>query len=158
MRNRNISQVADACIDATEQKMTGPERNIVDEINLYHEFLLMKNTKIFLLVIVLSFLVAAFLSAEGIVPIDEIRRGEFVMVRGEVFRVPDYDEFFLQDDSGRVKIDLGDQLRRPVARRGDTVTVSGWVDDDSLMGPLEIYAVEIILQDGTVIEIDRRED
>lgn len=118
----------------------------------------MKNTKIFSLVFVLSFLVASLLSADEIVPIDEIRRGEFVTVRGEVVRVPDYDEFFLQDDSGRAKIDLGDRLRRPIVRRGDTVIVSGWVDDDSLMRPHEIYAEEIILQDGIVIEIDRREE
>lgn len=117
----------------------------------------MKNARFFSFVLAVSALGSGLLGADELVSIDEIRRGEFVTIRGEVTRVPDYDEFILEDDTGRVEIDLGDRMRRPMVRRGDIVTVAGWVDDDSIRRPYEVYAVEIILEDGTVLEIDRRE-
>lgn len=92
--------------------------------------------------------------ADSIRPIGDLRRGEFVAVRGEVIRFRDHDEIRLQDVTGRVDVYLGEQPRaRPPFRIGDTITVAGWVDDDLFDFPKEIYASEIILSDGTVLSV-----
>jgi hypothetical protein len=42
--------------------------------------------------------------ADEIRPIGDLRRGEFVAVRGEVIRFRDHDEVRLQDSTGRVDV------------------------------------------------------
>lgn len=90
---------------------------------------------------------------ETLTALGELRRGEYVVVRGEVTRMRDYDEFVIEDGSGRAEIEVRGGTRRPAFRAGDTVTVRGWVDDDLIDFRREIYAVEIELADGTIIEV-----
>jgi uncharacterized protein YdeI (BOF family) len=90
---------------------------------------------------------------ETLTALGELRRGEYVVVRGEVTRMRDYDEFVIEDGSGRAEIEVRGGMRRPAFRAGDTVTVRGWVDDDLIDFRREIYAVEIELADGTIIEV-----
>jgi uncharacterized protein (TIGR00156 family) len=98
-------------------------------------------------------------AAQDIQDISSLRRGQFVAVRGEIVRLMDYDEFRIEDSTGRVDIYLGDR-RIPglTLRTGDTITIYGWVDDDFLEIPKEIYAVEIILEDGSVFTIRESAD
>lgn len=97
--------------------------------------------------------VAAQEQDEVITALGELRRGEYVVVQGEVTRMRDSDEFVIEDGSGRAEIEVRGGMGRPAFRAGDTVTVRGWVDDDWIDIPREIYAVEIELADGTVIEV-----
>lgn len=86
--------------------------------------------------------------------IGDVRRGEFVAVRGEVVRFREHDELRIQDSTGRIDIYLGEgSIARPPFDVGDTITVLGWVDDDLFDFPRDIYATEIILEDGTTITI-----
>lgn len=101
--------------------------------------------------------VAAQESAEVTTALNELRRGEFVTVSGTVTRMRDYDEFLIEDGAGRAEIYVRGGMRRPMFRTGDTVIVRGWVDDDLIDIPREIYAVEIELADGTIIEVDGRD-
>ena len=96
---------------------------------------------------------------QAIVPIDSVRRGEFVVVRGQIARYRDYDEFVLRDASGRIAVFLGGgRPRTPIAEAGDTVTVHGWVDDALIDVRREIYATEIVLDDGSVVTLERNPD
>lgn len=90
---------------------------------------------------------------ESIKALGEIRRGEFVTVEGRVTRMRDYDEFRIEDGTGRADIYVRGGMRRPAFGNGDTVIVRGWVDDDLIDIPREIYATQIELEDGTVIEV-----
>lgn len=90
---------------------------------------------------------------ETVTALQDVRRGEFVTVKGEVTRMRENDEFIVEDGSGRAEVYVRGGLGRPTFRRGDTVTVRGWVDDDLISIPREIYATEIELSDGTIIEI-----
>ncbi len=90
---------------------------------------------------------------ETVTALQDVRRGEFVTVRGEVTRMRENDEFIIEDDSGRAEVYVRGGLRRPTFRQGDTITVRGWVDDDLISIPREIYATEIELSDGTIIEV-----
>lgn len=86
--------------------------------------------------------------------IGDVRRGEFVAVRGEVVRFREHDELRIQDSTGRIDIYLGEgSIARPPFGVGDTIIVLGWVDDDLFDFPRDIYATEIILEDGTTITI-----
>lgn len=88
--------------------------------------------------------------------ISSLRRGEFAIVRGEIIRFRDRDELRIQDETGRLDIDLGDGVSDPrVLKVGDTIMVVGWVDDDLFDFPRDLYANEIFLSDGTVITINR---
>lgn len=113
--------------------------------------------KLLLVATMISLAVSAWAQSavtDEIRPIGDLRRGEFVVVRGEVIRFRDHDEIRLQDATGRVDVYLGEQRRtRPPFRIGDTITVAGWVDDDLFEFPKEIYASEIILNDGTVLSV-----
>ncbi len=91
--------------------------------------------------------------------IASVRRGEFVAVRGEVVRFREEDEFRIRDESGRIDIYIGQgNFSRPPFSLGDTVTVLGWVDDDILDFPKDIYATELILADGTVLAVRYNRD
>lgn len=91
---------------------------------------------------------------ENIRAIGEVRRGEYVTVAGEVTRVRDYDTFQVEDETGRVQIYVRGGFSRPAVRSGETVIVTGWVDD--VFGfRKEIYATQIVLEDGTVLEVRR---
>jgi uncharacterized protein YdeI (BOF family) len=81
--------------------------------------------------------------------IADVTRGSQVTVQGVVERIPDEDEFILTDQSGSIEVYLG-PTRVPVAV-GDTVVVSGFVDDDP--GVLDLCASRIERADGTVIQI-----
>lgn len=96
-------------------------------------------------------------SEEEIQEISSLQRGEFAIVRGAILRFRDRDELRIQDETGRLDIDLGDGVSNPrILRVGDLITVIGWVDDALLRNPLELYADELILSDGTRITINRR--
>lgn len=84
-----------------------------------------------------------------ITPINQVRRGQQVTLRGEVERIRDEDEFILRDSTGTIEIYIGWQNKMPV-RVGDKVTVLGVADDDALPGTRpDIYARAIVLPDGT---------
>lgn len=75
-------------------------------------------------------------------------------VQGEVTRILDEDEFRIEDDSGSVRVYIGWKNRVSVTV-GEKITVEGIVDDDldAFFRP-ELYATEIIREDGTVIELN----
>ncbi|MEO1237734.1 MAG: NirD/YgiW/YdeI family stress tolerance protein [Planctomycetota bacterium] len=84
-----------------------------------------------------------------ITPVDRVRRGQPVVLRGEVERVRDEDEFVLRDATGSIEVYIGWQNPMPV-RVGDRVTVHGVADDDAFPGRRpDVYAREIVLPDGT---------
>lgn len=89
-----------------------------------------------------------------ITPIEELNRGEFATVGGTVVRQPDADEVLISDGTGRVEVYLGEKSRAlPRFIRGEALVVHGWVDDDRIRRPREIYAIRIERADGTVYEI-----
>jgi uncharacterized protein YdeI (BOF family) len=91
------------------------------------------------------------LAAAEATPVEDLTRSTFATVKGTVDRITDEDEFVLADATGHVRIYVGPALV-PV-RPGDSVTVSGMVDDGLR---LEIYAREIVAADGTVFTFDHR--
>lgn len=87
--------------------------------------------------------------------IADVKRGDRVVLRGEVARILDEDEFLLVDDSGRIRIYIGWKNDLPVSR-GDVVIVEGRADDDALFGTRpEIYARVLELADGKRINLVR---
>ncbi len=82
-----------------------------------------------------------------ITPIAEVKLQTDVIVRGEVSLVIDYDEFVLTDETGSILVYFEPSLS---VKRGDLLTVEGWVDEDF---DLEIHAYAIVLEDGTRIEL-----
>ena len=92
--------------------------------------------------------------ATPITPIADAQRGTMVTVKGIVERIADEDEFRLADASGTIMVYIGPN--RVPATTGETVTVSGLVDDDA--GPLEIYAETMTRADGSQITFDRSYD
>lgn len=91
---------------------------------------------------------AAVTEVAGQVAIADIRRGTMVSVAGVVERVSDEDEFVIRDASGAIPVWTGQTFF--AVQPGERVVVNGFVDDDLL---LEIYAQEIIKQDGSVVTI-----
>ncbi len=87
------------------------------------------------------------------IPIAEARRGAAVTLAGVVDRILDEDEFRLKDASGDIEVYLGPNWVRLAP--GETVTVSGWIDDDI---PRELYARKIVRADGSVLTFDHRYD
>ena len=85
-------------------------------------------------------------------PIADAARGTMVTVQGTVERITDEDEFRLTDATGSIKIYVGPNW--VPAELGETVTVSGFVDDN-LIGPREIYARELTRADGSVVTFTR---
>ena len=96
----------------------------------------------------------AFAQSTAMTPIAEAQRGTMVTVPGTVERITDEDEFRLADASGTIRVYVGPNW--VPADVGETVTVSGFVDDD--FGPREIYARSLTRADGTVVTFDRRYD
>lgn len=92
-------------------------------------------------------------AAEGLTAVSEVRRGQRVMLRGEVQRIRDEDEFILSDGTGRIKVYTGWKNEMHV-REGETVTVEGRADDDvlPLMRP-EIYASALVLANGDRVNL-----
>ena len=80
--------------------------------------------------------------------IGEIARNTMVTVSGTVQRVTDEDEFVIEDATGSISVWTGNQFF--TVDVGESVTVTGFVDDDLLK---EIYAQEIIRADGSVVSI-----
>lgn len=87
---------------------------------------------------------------KGLTAIGSLQRNTMVSVQGVVQRITDEDEFQLADDTGSIQVSTGNQFF--TVEQGETVTVSGFVDDDLI---LEIYAQEITRQDGSVVTIGR---
>lgn len=77
--------------------------------------------------------------------------GQQVTLRGVVLRITDEDEFILSDASGQIPVYVGPNM--VPAAQGETITVSGRVDDDF---PREIYATLIIRADGTQVPLSHR--
>jgi uncharacterized protein YdeI (BOF family) len=87
--------------------------------------------------------------------IADVKRGEPVVLRGEVTRILDEDEFLLADDTGRIRIYIGWKNDLPV-KTGDTVIVEGRADDDTIFGMRpEIYARVLELADGERVTLIR---
>lgn len=84
----------------------------------------------------------------GLTSIGDLQRNSMVTVAGTVSRIADEDEFILSDDSGQVQVFTGRSFF--AASQGEQVVVKGFVDDGPL---LEIYAQEIIREDGAVVSV-----
>jgi len=80
----------------------------------------------------------------------DLSRGQSATVRGRISRILDTDEFRLEDETGSIRVYIGWRNRLP-ARVGDTVTVSGVVDDDPWPMRLELYADTITPERGDAI-------
>ena len=92
--------------------------------------------------------------AKDVTKIENLERGSNVTLQGEVTRILDEDEFRLQDETGSVRVYIG-WRNRVMVDVGEKVTVSGFVDDDlvSYFRP-EVYAREIVREDGSSIALD----
>ncbi len=99
----------------------------------------------------LSGLLVASPALAEITPIADVERGGMTVVSGVVDRLLDEDEFRLSDATGDIRVYVGPNW--VPADVGETITVSGFVDNDLFR---EIYAREITRADGTVVTLDRR--
>jgi uncharacterized protein YdeI (BOF family) len=125
----------------------------------------MERDRLYRVVLIIAFIAVTplrtgvLLSETSTTAIGELRRGEFVEIRGELVRRPDEDELIIQDETGRAEIYLGREGRslRDFAI-GEELVVRGWVDDDRFQRIKEIYAVEIEKSDGTLIVITGEPD
>ncbi|MDJ0950905.1 MAG: NirD/YgiW/YdeI family stress tolerance protein [Alphaproteobacteria bacterium] len=92
--------------------------------------------------------------AKEVTKIEDIQRGASVTLQGEVTRILDEDEFRLQDETGSVRVYIG-WRNRVMVDVGERVTVKGFVDDDLInyFRP-EVYAQEIVRDDGRTIKLD----
>lgn len=88
-----------------------------------------------------------------ITPIAELQRGTTITIRGEVVRITDEDEFILKDATGSVRVYVGSTM--VPAEVGESITVSGFVDDD-VVEPKEIYAKTLTRADGSVVKFDHK--
>lgn len=85
----------------------------------------------------------------------DVKRGDRVVLRGQVARIADEDEFILADESGRIRVYIGWRNELPV-KRGETVIVEGRADDDAIFGTRpEIYARVLELANGERISLLR---
>lgn len=97
-------------------------------------------------------LMAAAPALADVTAIEDVRRNQPVTVAGVVDRFHDEDEIRLRDETGTLRVYLGPQ---PVALDlGQSIRVSGFMDGD-LIGS-ELYAREIVLEDGTVVTVEGR--
>lgn len=111
--------------------------------------------KLFVIAAASAYLFAASAAASApVTPIADVQRGSMVTVQGAVERITDEDEFRLADATGVIRVYVGPNWA-PV-HVGETVTVSGFVDDD--FGPLELYARTLTRADGSVITFEHRYD
>lgn len=93
-------------------------------------------------------------SMQAPVAIEDIRKGSLVTVRGIVVRIPDEDEFILEDETGRVEVYVG-QNWVPF-ELGEEVTITGFIDDAPFQK--EIYARSATRSDGSEIRFERGYD
>ena len=107
-------------------------------------------------VFLLAVLITPIAFAEEVTSIGNLERGMSATVKGEVTRILDEDEFRVQDETGSVRVYIGWKNRVSVTT-GEKITVRGFVDDDlaSYFRP-EIYAFELIREDGSVIELNQQ--
>jgi hypothetical protein len=107
------------------------------------------------LLILIILIVTPLSYADDITAIDLLERGMTATIKGEVTRILDEDEFRIADQTGSVRVYIGWKNRVNI-QVGETVTVRGFVDDDlvSYFRP-ELYAFEIIREDGTVIKLQQ---
>lgn len=92
--------------------------------------------------------------ANSVTKIEDIQRGAQVTLTGEVIRILDEDEFRLRDETGSVQVYIG-WRNRVMVDVGETVTVSGFVDDDLLQAfRPEVYARQIVREDGETIDLN----
>ncbi len=94
--------------------------------------------------------------APAVQSIQSLRRGSFATIQAEVVRYRDHDEILVRDASGRIEVFLGSGVFSPPVEVGETVTITGWVDDDIIDIRREIYATQIVRDDGTIIELAGR--
>ncbi|MFN3170099.1 MAG: NirD/YgiW/YdeI family stress tolerance protein [Hyphomicrobiales bacterium] len=80
--------------------------------------------------------------------VDQLEPYEPAALEGTVERVTDSDTFVFEDATGSIRVYIGPH-RMPVGA-GDAVTVKGRLDDDL---PREVYADQLVLSDGQVIEV-----
>jgi uncharacterized protein YdeI (BOF family) len=85
---------------------------------------------------------------DGVTSISDLARNTMVTVEGTVTRINDEDEFIIADSTGSIQIYTGRSYF--TVDQGQRVSVRGLVDDGVL---LEIYADEIVLPDGSVVEV-----
>lgn len=85
---------------------------------------------------------------DGVSRIGNLARNTMVTIEGTVTRINDEDEFVITDSTGSIQVYTGRTFF--TVDQGQKVTVRGLVDDGVLM---EIYADEIILPDGSVVEV-----
>jgi len=87
--------------------------------------------------------------------VSDVARGDRVLLRGEVVRITDEDEFLLADDTGRIRVYIGWKNDLPV-KKGDKIIVEGRSDDDTIFGMRpEIYARVLELANGERIILTR---
>lgn len=96
----------------------------------------------------LIWLLASSAFAYDLTTVDQLRPYEPATLQGTVQRVTESDTFVFEDATGSVQIYIGPH-RMPVGA-GDSVTVNGRLDDG---WPREVYADELVLSDGQVIEV-----
>lgn len=91
---------------------------------------------------------------ENITNIKDVERGSSVTLHGKVTRILDDDEFRLQDDTGSIRVYIG-WRNRVMVRVNEKIKVRGFVDDDlvNTFRP-EVYANELVREDGTVIKLN----
>lgn len=87
-------------------------------------------------------------------PIASLARGQSATIAGRVVRILDSDEFRLEDESGSVRVFIGER-RRMTVQVGDQVVVAGTLDDDPWPIRPEFYADSVMLAEGPATE--RRE-
>lgn len=85
---------------------------------------------------------------DGVTKIGDLVRNTMVTIEGTVTRINDEDEFVITDSTGSIQIYTGRTFF--AVDQGQRVTVLGLVDDGVM---LEIYADEIVLPDGSVVEV-----
>jgi hypothetical protein len=91
--------------------------------------------------------------SEEITPIGNLEKGTFATIEGEVVKILDEDKFRLQDETGKILVYTGWQ-NRVILPVGERIVVSGRVDDGfAAIFRLEIYAVEIVREDGSLIKL-----
>ena len=111
----------------------------------------MRLTRPVALALMMVALCAVAFAATATTKVSDVRRGDYVMLTGEVVRFTDEDEFVLRDASGSIRVYVGYRNRMPV-RPGEKVTVEGFVDFALI---LEVYAWTITRENGEVINLQR---
>lgn len=84
----------------------------------------------------------------GVTKIGDLVRNTMVTIEGTVTRINDEDEFVITDSTGSIQVYTGRTFF--AVDQGQRVSVRGLVDDGVL---LEIYADEIVLPDGSVVDV-----